>query len=317
VSAGTLQEVQAARESLRQEILSVSALTVHSLLSSISPRFDRVEQYSYASARRVAINCGPGEVLVKTEVGYVLCSSTDHALLTCLIDTGELELGTRLLIQRFLRPGDVFVDVGANIGLHTLAAARSMQGLGKIIAFEPFEPTKRLLEKSVWINGFSEMTEIHQAAVSNHTGNQQLYLGPTSGHHSLFPLDPTGEVSLKPVEVHLVRLDEVVHADQKVDLIKIDAEGAELEVLDSGAAVILSNLDVALIVEFGPSHLKRSGQTAHQWFEAFAKLELLYRVINSDTGALEDWSLERLESTVSVNLFFARKDSKAWTRATT
>ncbi len=307
-STNTHREVQAASESLRTEILNAYAL--------LSPRIEQIEQYSFASARRVAINCGPGEVLLKTSVGYVLCSSTDHALLACLIETGELELGTRLLIQRFLSPGDVFVDVGANLGLHTLAAARSMQGLGKIIAFEPFEPTMRLLEKSVWMNGFSEITEIHQAAVSNHTGNQQLFLGSTSGHHSLFPQDSSNGVSLKPVEVRLVRLDEIILAGQKVDLIKIDAEGAELEVLESAAAVILSNPDVALIVEFGLSHLKRVGHTAQRWLEAFSEFELLYRVINTDTGALEDWSLEKLESTDSVNLFFARKDSKAWARAT-
>lgn len=309
-------EIQRASANTLQEVQALNALTVNSLLSSLSPRLDRVEQYSSASARRVAINCGPGEVLVKTEVGYVLCSPSDHALLACLIDTGELELGTRLLIQRFLRPGDVFVDVGANLGLHTLAAARSMLGVGKIIAFEPFEPTKRLLEKSIWMNGFSEMTEIHQAAVSNHTGNQQLYLGPSSGHHSLFPLDTTNEVSQKPVEVRLVRLDEIVLADQKVDLIKIDAEGAELDVLESTATVILNNPDVALIVEFGPSHLKRTGHTAQQWLAAFTKFDLFYQVINTDTGVLEDWSLEKLESTDSANLFFARKDSKAWARAT-
>ena len=70
----------------------------------------------------------------------------------------------------------MFIDVGANIGLHTLAAARAMQGLGRIVAFEPCEPTKRLLEKTVGLNGFSGIVDIHQAAVSSRTGRQQLLL---------------------------------------------------------------------------------------------------------------------------------------------
>jgi FkbM family methyltransferase len=267
-------------------------------------------------ARRFAINCGQGEILVRTSVGYVLCAATDYAVLACLIETGELEWGTRLLIQRFLKPGDVFVDVGANLGMHTLAAARAMQGRGRIIAFEPYKPTKLLLEKSVWINGFSEITEIHQAAVSNTIGLQKLFLGATSGHHSLYPLDVSKVLSSKPVEVPLVRLDGVLHAGEKVDLIKIDAEGAELEVLESATELINRSIDVALIVEFGPSHLKRTGHTTQEWLGAFTARGLSYQAINSDTGVLEDWSLQKLGDSFSVNLFFARKGSNAWARAT-
>jgi FkbM family methyltransferase len=314
-SAGTLQEVQAARESIRQDILNTHALSLQEFraqAANLFPRLDRIELYSVTTARRFAINCGQDEILVRTEVGYILCAATDHAVLACLIDTGELERGTRLLIQRFLSPGDVFVDVGANLGLHTLAAARAMQGRGKIIAFEPFEPTKRLLEKSVWMDGFSEITEIHQAAVSNKIGHQKLFLGASSGHHSLFPLDTPSGLSAKTVEVPLVRLDGIIHTGQKVNLIKIDVEGAELEVLDSAVSVIKHNPDIALIVEFGPSHLKRTGHSTEQWLSAFTGLGLIYRAINPDTGLLEDWSLDQLENTDSINLFFAHAGSQAW-----
>jgi len=281
---------------------------------SYRDQLNRIEQYSFSSVRRVALNCALGEVLVRTEVGYVLCSASDHALLTCLIETGDLERGTRFFIERFLRPGDVFIDVGANVGLHTLAAARAMRGVGKIIAFEPFEPTKRLLEKTVWINGFSDMTEVHQAAVSNATGNHVFFLGETSGHHSLFPLNSSLISSSSQVEVPLIRLDQAIHVDQRVDLIKIDVEGAELEVLESATSVIQQNFNIGLIVEFGPSHLKRTNHTVQQWLSAFTELELSYRVINSLTGELEEWSLSQLENTYSVNLFFARENSSAWDR---
>lgn len=325
VHAAIIQEMQAARESLRQNFQHAHAMSlqeiqavstgiqdVQALALNLFPRLDRIEMME----QRVAINCGQGEILIRTEVGFVLCSTTDYALLACLIDTGDLELGTRLLIQRFLHPGEVFVDVGANIGLHSLAAAKALKGCGKIIAFEPFEPTQRLLGKSIWINGFSNITEIHQAAVSNITGYQRLFLGETSGHHSLFSLSTSDELSLKTVEVPLVRLDEIILAGQQVDLIKIDVEGAELEVLDSSTSVIMGNPDIALIVEFGPSHLKRAGHTTQQWLDNFTRLGLGYRVINSYTGVLEDWSLEELEKTDSVNLFFARKNSPAWAKAT-
>ena len=313
----TAQDLQAVRESLRQEIADSLGMLRQELQirnDALMPRLDRIEQYSYATARRVAINCDSGEILVRTEVGFVLCAATDHALLASLVEAGELELGTRLLIQKFLKPGDVYVDVGANIGMHILAAARTMQGQGKIIAFEPFEPTKRMLEKTVWMNGFSDITEIHQAAVSNVSGRQNLYLGATSGHHSLFNLDTSEDISKKPVEVPLVRMDEIIPSDQKINLLKIDAEGAELEVIESGASLIMSNPDIALIVEFGPSHLRRRGHTPKQWLKTFTKLGLNYQAINASSGALEAWSIEQLEQVDSVNLFFSRDNSQAWSR---
>jgi hypothetical protein len=137
---------------------------------------DRIERHAIASAKRVATPCGKDEILVRTEVGYVLCLASDHAVLACLIESGELERGTRLALQSLLGSGDVFVDVGAHLGLHTLAAARAMRGQGKIIAFEPFQPTADLLRRSVWMNGFSSLVEIHQTAVSNRSGQERLYL---------------------------------------------------------------------------------------------------------------------------------------------
>jgi FkbM family methyltransferase len=310
-------DLQAVRESLRQEIADSLGMLRQELQirnDALVPRLDRIEQYSYATARRVAITCDSGEVLVRTEVGFVLCAATDHAMLACLVDTGELELGTRLLIQKFLKPGDVYVDVGANIGMHVLAAARAMQGQGKIIAFEPFEPTKRMLEKTVRMNGFSDMTEIHQAAVSNVSGRQNLYLGVASGHHSLFKLDTSEDISKRPVEVALVRMDEVMPSKQRINLLKIDAEGAELDVVESSASLIRNNPDIALIVEFGPSHLRRTGHTPKQWLGTFTKLGLNYQVINVYSGTLEAWPIEQLEQVDSVNLFFSRDNSQAWSR---
>ena len=276
---------------------------------------ERIEQYALASARRVAIHCGPGEILVRTEVGYILCSPSDHAVLACLLDSGDLERGTRYLLQNFLKPNNVFIDIGANLGMHTLAAARAMHGQGRIIAFEPFEPTQRLLTKSIWMNGFSEMTEIHQSAVSNRSGHQSLFLGASSGHHSLFQLTAASSLASQPVNVPIVRLDDVVPNSTLVDLIKIDVEGAELNVLESAKSLIASNPSIALIVEFGFAHLARTGHTTKDWLTAFHDLGLVYRAINADTGQLEEWTAAQLEAVDSINLFFARPKSIAWAKA--
>ena len=285
-------------------------------LSNLAPaQLDRIEQYVMASARRVAVNCGAGEILVRTEVGYILCASSDHAVLASLLEAGELEPGIRLLIQRFLKPNDVFIDVGANLGMITLSAAHAMKGMGRIISFEPFEPTQQLLKKSVWMNGFSGIVEIHQAAASNRNGHQTLHLGATSGHNSLYQLASTSIQTPQSVEVPLVQLDSVVGAGISVNLIKIDVEGAELDVLEGAKSLIASNPSIAMIVEFGFAHLQRTGHTTQDWLAAFKNLGFEFRAVNAHTGQLEAWTEEQLEAVDSVNLFFARPQSEAWSRA--
>ena len=101
----------------------------------------------------------------------------------------------------------------------------------------------------------------------------------------------------------------------KVDLIKIDVEGAELDVLESARPIIASNPSIALIVEFGFSHLARSGHSTKGWLAAFHGLGLVQHAINEDTGQLEQWTIEQLEAVDSVNLFFARPESVAWAKA--
>ena len=278
-------------------------------------RLDRIEQYAIASARRFVINWGPGEILVRSEIGYLFCAPSDHTVLALLMDAGEMKQGIRLLIQSFLNPNDVFIDVGANVGMHTLAAAQAMQGRGRIIAFEPFGPTQRLLTKSIQMNGFAGMTEIHQAAVSNRGGHRSLLLETTSGCHSLIPLPTTSSLAAEAIEVALVRLDNVIPGETKVDLIKIDVEGAEIDVLESAKSIIASNPAIALVVQFGFPHLARAGLSMEDWLAAFHGVGLVHRAINRDTGRLEDWPVAQLEAADSVNLFFARPKSPAWTKA--
>ena len=293
---------------IEQLLLEETKARAETVLADLQ-KLDRIEQYALATARRFAVNCGGEQVLVRTEVGYLLCSGADQALLSILIEAGELEPGTRRVIQRILKPGDVFIDVGANVGLHTLAAAKAMEGRGKIIAFEPFAETARLLEASVWLNGFSSITEIHQAAVSTASGSQLLYLGATSGHHSLFPLyAETGEHS-KSVQVPLVKIDDVIDEKQPVALIKIDVEGAELQVLETAGQTILRNPAIAIIAEFGRSHLQRTGHKSSEWIGAFTSLGLDYRAINEQTGSLEIWSIDQLEGVDSINVLFVRPGS--------
>jgi FkbM family methyltransferase len=292
---------------VQEEMQALKAKLQHEMRTQVAELTARLD-------RRVMVDCGPEEVLVRSDVGYVLCPRRDYALLICLLE-GEGERGTYLLMQRLLKPGDIFIDVGANVGLHTLAAARAMQGLGRIVAFEPCEPTKRLLETSVGLNGFSGIVDIHQAAVSSRTGRQQLLLGATSDHHGLSSVPGPAGMHRAPGDVHCVTLDEFTASNPVVTLIRIDAHGAELDVLDGSRSLIRQNEEVALMVKFRPAHLRRAGHTTRDWLSRFEALGLVHRVIDHETGVPESWSAEKLDRVESVHLLFARPGVDVWRKA--
>ena len=301
------------KEELLREIRA-GHLAMQRELQALVPRLDRLEQYSDAAARRVAIPCEAGETLIKTRLGFLLCPAGDHGLLIRLIESGEVDAGTRQLIQKFLKPGDTYVDVGAHIGAHTIAAAQALQGRGKVFAFEPFEPARKMLEKSALINGVSSIVEVHQAAVSEAAGWRQLNLGVASARHSFYQPDLPDRHPKMYVDVPLVRLDQAIPIDQKVELLKIDVEGAELEVLAGSEALLIANPDLALLVEFAPSLLRRASNTVEQWLGRFAQLGLVWRVVNPMTGLLDDCSADELAQSERAKLFFAKPESTAWAR---
>lgn len=310
LTAGMHQAIQASREAILEELAFQDMQLRKALFQEMAMRLDHIEQYAIASARRVAVHGEPGTVLLRSQVGYVACSDSDYAVIAGLLESGELEPGTRQLIERVLAPGDVFVDVGANLGLMSLAAGHAMQGKGKIFAFEPFPQTCAMLARTFWINGLRHMTQIHEVAVSDRNGKATLFLGETSGHHSIFALDETA--SARQIEVNLVTLDSVLPPDLGIALIKIDVEGAELDVVRGASGTLQRNENVALIAEFGPSHLRRTGHDVDEWLGVFEELGYCFRRISAETGVLENITRDQLLAAESTNLFFARPTAPVW-----
>ncbi|BAL22594.1 hypothetical protein AZKH_0248 [Azoarcus sp. KH32C] len=280
----------------------------------LHPLLSRTELYAMTAARRLAVPCGPDSVLVRTAMGYLLCADHDHALIAMLLESADPEPGTRQLIQRLLGPGDTFVDVGANVGIHTLAAARALQNKGRIIAIEPHPQTARLLSKTCWMNGVAHLVQVHPVAAAETNSERALHLGVTSGHHSLFPLDERDAADNSTVTVHTVTLDALLAGDIQATLIKIDAEGAELEVLRGAAGVLDRSPDVGIIAEFGISHLRRTGINTADWLAEFTRHGFTYRTIHGNAGELRETTPAALDAVASINLFFARPDSPLWNK---
>jgi FkbM family methyltransferase len=158
------------------------------------------------------------------------------------------------------------VDVGAHVGNHTLYFAH-MLGL-KTISFEPNPTTYALLEANIRDNGLEEICRPRNAAVGAATGHVRASQPPDSNSGmATVKADPTGRVPL-------VRLDDDVRGEPRIDVVKIDVEGWELEVLKGGEAVIARHRPLLYVEVMEPQfagvekHLRTRGYQCWKRFNA-------------------------------------------------
>lgn len=263
---------------------------------------------------RGPIELDPDTWALRTADGYAAVPKVDTRLTTMLIDAdvGGLEPGTRSLIRRLLPPGGTFVDVGAHIGLLTLAGARAVGTKGRVYSFEAAPDTYKLLERTVGINHVSPPVVLRSVAVGAEEGEHVFHVRDVLGHSSLYDFSENDEgFTVQDVTVQVMPLDKLLPAGERVDLFKIDVEGAELDVLAGMAELLKRNPEVALLTEFGPSHLKRVGQTPEAWFAAFESHGLEAHLVDEESGACTPVSPKDVAEVASVNLLFVAPYSRA------
>jgi FkbM family methyltransferase len=191
------------------------------------------------------------------------------------------------LVRLLLRPGDVFVDAGANVGLFSLVAAASVGPGGRVVACEPAPRMRAMLEHNALLNGFG-WVEAHGVALAEQPGSAEMVIfeGAGSGLSSFSPAAPEGG---RRRIVPVTTLDDLVpaHEAPRVSAVKIDVEGAEVRVLQ-GAAHLLDRCAPDLLIEIDEAHLARQGASAA---ELRAMLEGIgyeaYRVRSDESGAIE------------------------------
>jgi FkbM family methyltransferase len=152
---------------------------------------------------------------------------------------GELEID---LLFQVLQPGDVVLDVGANIGTHTVAFAKQVTEKGVVVAFEPQRLTFQLLCGNVALNALTNVI-CHNAVVSDTAGSVLIpALNPATARN-FGSLKAEGHEQGEPVPA--IRIDDLPLA--RCSLIKIDVEGAEARVLAGARATIAARRPVLFV----------------------------------------------------------------------
>ena len=194
---------------------------------------------------------------------------------------------TDAMIAR-LKPGLTVVDVGANYGYYTLLSAGIVGTSGRVFAFEPNPRTFGLLIKNIRVNWFSPIVQAHPLAASNSRKQVELHvLREFQGGTSLFVPEIVPETepprNERPI-VKAVPLDEIIQ--DKVDLVKIDAEGSEPHVFEGMQKILERSPHLTIFMEFNIpmirqnddprnflNRIRKSGFSI-QWFTPWSTLEV-------------------------------------------
>ncbi len=220
---------------------------------------------------------------------------SDYAVGHTVARTGEYEPEVSATLRRVLRRGATFVDIGANFGWFSLLGASIVGPDGRVIAVEPNPRNVALLRESVKDNGFDNI-DVLPVALAERAGVAALETDGSNGR--VIPIDgPPPKTMEASFVVATYALDELLNdlGTSRVDVIKIDVEGAEPLVL-RGATKTISRRRPLLISEFYPMALDCS-----PWGNAANYLAMLrafgYRVsVIGHDGALDDEGILSLAS---------------------
>ena len=166
------------------------------------------------------------------------------------------ELEAKIMEEK-IEMGNVVVDVGANIGLHTLNMARIVGNAGQVFAFEPDPSNFEILKKNAKINNYKNII-LEQKAVGDKHGRTTLYQSDNPINHRIFPQTKRAN---SQVQVELTNLDNYFDSDMidKINFIKIDVEGMEFGVLKGMKNILKNNKNIKILFEFVPKDTMEAG----------------------------------------------------------
>jgi FkbM family methyltransferase len=201
-----------------------------------------------------------------TAAGFTISGNTADVLQRHVHVFGVWEPPLTRWVQSQLRPGDLFLDFGANIGYFTLLAARAVGPSGRVIAFECMPSILEQLRRNIVENGVENVT-VEPVIAGDEAGRSEVFLGPSVN----VGISGTSWMPGGRSEGYVRR---VVAADavprdlwERIRLIKIDVEGEEMNVL-RGLAPLIDSLSAgaSLVVEVSPERLEARGTTAQELF---------------------------------------------------
>lgn len=282
-------------------------------LAAVRMTLDRVLDAQRLLTRRLdelvnasTINLGGSRLVTTTRLGQkMFIDGRDTGSGLNLVTSGWIEPNVMKVLQRFFMPGSTFLDIGANFGFYTIMAGMQLGLKGRVFAFEANLNLLEYIERSCYINGLTSRVTVVGKAVADHAGMAQFGFNFSEiGGGSLSKGEHRLDKDLL-IDVELVRVDDIVPSDIKVDCIKLDVEGAELAALSGMSGVIERSNDIKIVLEFFPG-LLNCRENSRNILDLLEKYGLSYWRIDQ-RGYLEDVSKDELSAGGDCYLVAARQ----------
>ncbi len=214
---------------------------------------------------------------------------------------------TRFIIDN-LCEGDVFVDVGANIGYFSLLASRAVQADGFVVAFEPQPKLAEFVRHSLEMNAYRPISCVRSIAIGEREEIGILgHVANSSGSSSLAPgfgdgSRPAIHVAVAPLDIALADVQEATGRRIIPSMIKIDVEGFEYSVWRGMQKTIASTADLIVIMEFSPSRYVAAGQDPAQFIQEI--LSCGFSIVNLGRDGTESpFHLDAIPEIIESNDF--------------
>lgn len=203
--------------------------------------------------------------LVELPDFQIYVRSNDNFIGAAIARTHSYEPHVTRCLRRLLQPGHHFVDVGANIGYFALLAAAVVGPPGHVYAFEPNADNCALLRQSITANDFGARVTLWPNAVAEAAQSFHFATAGADSNGRIVNDAEAAEQAVALPTVEAVTLDEALHDAPRIDVVKIDAEGAEARVWQGMQAVVQRHRPT-LVFEFSPALLRRTSLVEPQAF---------------------------------------------------
>ncbi|NWG32603.1 MAG: FkbM family methyltransferase [Rhodocyclaceae bacterium] len=297
-------------KALLKPIASISPLNqVRKLFRKTNLMLNQLEEIK---EKRGMVYLGNNKALTRTIFGQKMYVDTrDLSLAPHILLDGYWEMWITKFFKRIICEGMIVVEVGANIGYYTLLIASQIGSRGRLYAFEANPEVFDILFCNINVNGFMDRTIlVNKAAVDK---SQKLKFHKCKRFHGSSSIIELNEEFLKryrdeieTIEVDTVSLDEYfIDKDMKVDIIKMDAEGAEALIFKGMRNLLEKNLTVKIICEFAPRMIIATGIQPRQFLEEITDYGFKLRFINTDSNAV-DITIDELMEIPHCDLYLSR-----------
>lgn len=194
------------------------------------------------------------------------CHRDSHSASAAMYFSGMPDFREMRFMQRYLRPGDTFLDIGANVGVYTLLAAALVGASGAVHAFEPGSATAARLRENIDLNGLRQVT-VHQLALSDQDGSALLDDGRDDCVASLVP-HGGGASAAGQVTVRCATLDALM-PDSQAAMAKLDVEGAEPLIIRGARGLLSRGIPPVMQIEMD-GYCRKFGIETHHFIAELA-----------------------------------------------